>query len=97
MTGHITPTTATILCYCCHLVRGCMDCCKACKAPCNSIHECEHDNLEAVGYTNRDAWEWYDGCRVFSDEHIRQSVPGPLASKMRRLTKRPVQLNLFDL
>lgn len=39
----------TILCFCCHCVRGCKHCCKTCKCRCNQAHQCEHDMWDECG------------------------------------------------
>ena len=74
--------TPEMTCACCHLVRGCKECCARCPAPCNSSHECA---LKLQRITGVDSSDWWVGVtRVMSDWCWENSVPDHLINKLNR-------------
>ena len=84
-------TTAHI-CYTCHAVRNCKECCARCKSPCNAKHFCA---IKDNHMTETEGWEWYFSVMsVFDKEYITPFIPDNIIEKVRKLTAKPVQLKL---
>jgi hypothetical protein len=76
--------TPAMTCACCHIIRGCESCCKACLAKgteCNSHHECaiEMDRLD-----NSDSTEWWVSVTRCFAEWCWDVVPDHIIRQLNR-------------
>lgn len=78
------PMTRQQVCICCHVVRGCKGCCKACLAKgkeCNLFHDCEHD----VNPEGMDSTWWNSVMGTFSEGHIFDPLPEHLRTYLKKM------------